>query len=81
VSVHAPDAVLWHGESMLRDGDRVGHITSASIAPTLGGSVGLAWVHGPTDGGTWQVEIGGDPVPCRVSAEPFYDPKGERLRG
>jgi 4-methylaminobutanoate oxidase (formaldehyde-forming) len=81
VSVHAPDAVLWHGESMLRDGERVGHITSASIAPTLGGSVGLAWLHGPLDGGAWQVEIGGDPVPCRVSLEPFYDPRGERLRG
>ena len=24
VSVHAPDAVLWHGESLLRDGERAG---------------------------------------------------------
>jgi glycine cleavage system aminomethyltransferase T len=81
VSVHAPDAVLWHGESMLRDGQRVGMVSSAGIAPTLGGSVGLAWVSGALDGADWQVEIGGDPVPCRVSLEPFYDPKGERLRG
>ena len=44
-----------------------------------GGSVGLAWVHGPLDG-DWCVEIGGDPVPCRVSLDPFYDPRGERLR-
>lgn len=80
VSVHAPDAVLWHGESMLRDGQRVGFVTSAGIAPTLGGSVGLAWVRGPLDGTGWQVEIGGDPVPCRVSLDPFYDPRGERLR-
>ncbi len=80
VSVHAPDAVLWHGESMLRDGDRVGHVASASIAPTLGGSVALAWVHGSVDGDTWQVEIGGDPVPCQVSVDPCYDPRGERLR-
>ncbi len=80
VSVHAPDAVLWHGESMLRDGERAGFVTSAGIAPTLGGSVGLAWVRGPIDGATWQVEIGGDPVPCRVSLDPFYDPTGERLR-
>ena len=29
---------------------------------------------------TWQVEIGGEPVPCRVSLDPFYDPRGERLR-
>ena len=78
-SVHAPDAVLWHGESLLRDGERAGYITSAAIAPTLGGSAGLGWIRGPLDG-SWQVEIGGDAVPCRVSLEPFYDPRGERLR-
>jgi heterotetrameric sarcosine oxidase gamma subunit len=80
VSVHAPDAVLWHGESMLRDGERVGFVTSASIAPTLGGSVGLAWVRGSLEG-AWQVEVRGEPVACRVSGEPFYDPQGKRLRG
>ncbi len=79
VSVHALDAVLWHGESLLRDGERVGHLTSAAIAPTLGGSAGLGWVHGPLDV-SWQVEVRGEPVPCRVSLEPFYDPRGERLR-
>ena len=65
---------------MLRDGERAGMVTSAGIAPTLGGSVGLAWVRGVVDGASWEVEIGGDPVPCRVRIEPFYDPKGERLR-
>jgi 4-methylaminobutanoate oxidase (formaldehyde-forming) len=80
VSVHAPDAVLWHGESMLRDGERVGFVTSASIAPTLGGSVGLAWIHGPADG-AWQVEVRGEPAPCRVRGDPFYDAGGARLRG
>jgi len=75
VSVHAPDAVLWHGESLLRDGERAGYITSASIAPTLGGSAGLGWIRGPLDG-SWQVEIGGEPVPCRVSQQPFYDASG-----
>ena len=80
VSVHAPAAVLWHGESLLRDGERAGHVTSASIAPTLGGSAALAWIHGPLDG-EWQVEVRGEPFPCRVSVDPFYDPRGERLRG
>jgi 4-methylaminobutanoate oxidase (formaldehyde-forming) len=79
VSVHAPDAVLWHGESLLRDGERVGHMTSAAIAPTLGGSAGLASVRGPLDG-SWQVEVRGEPIACRVSLDPFYDPRGERLR-
>ena len=79
VSVHAPDAVLWHGESLLRDGERAGHVTSAAVAPTLGGSAALAWIHGPLDG-EWQVEVRGEPFPCRVSLDPFYDPRGERLR-
>jgi 4-methylaminobutanoate oxidase (formaldehyde-forming) len=80
VSLHAPSAVLWHGESVLRGTERVGHVTSASVAPTLGGSIALALVHGVIDGDDWCVEIGGDPFPCRVSREPFYDPRGERLR-
>jgi glycine cleavage system aminomethyltransferase T len=79
VSVHAPNAVLWHGESLLRDGERAGYVTSAAIAPTLGGSAGLAWIRGGLDG-EWQVEVAGEPVPCRVSLEPCYDPRGERLR-
>lgn len=80
VSLRAPSAVLWHGESVVRGAQRVGHVMSASIAPTLGGSIALAWVHGPLDGDDWCVEIGGDPRPCVVSRQPFYDPRGERLR-
>jgi glycine cleavage system aminomethyltransferase T len=74
--------VLWHGESVLRGTERVGYVTSASIAPTLGGSVALALVHGegPLDGDDWCVEIGGEAFPCVVSRDPLYDPKGERLR-
>ena len=80
VSLHAPTAVLWHGESVLRGAERVGRVTSASIAPTLGGSIALAWIHGALDGDDWCVEIGGDPFPCVVSREPLYDPRGDRLR-
>jgi 4-methylaminobutanoate oxidase (formaldehyde-forming) len=80
VSVHVPDAVLWHGESVLRGEERVGYLTSASIAPTLGGSAGLAWIHGEPTGDAWGVEIRGDIVPAKVQTDPFYDPRGERLR-
>ena len=80
VSLHAPSAVLWHGESVLRGTERVGHVMSASIAPTLGGSVALAWVHDPLDGEDWCVEIRGEAFPCVISRDPFYDPRGKRLR-
>ena len=80
VSLHVPDAVLWHGESLVRGGRRAGHVTSGSAAPTLGGSAGIAWAHGELDGDGWGVEIRGEVVPATVQIEPFYDPRGERLR-
>ena len=69
VSVHAPGAVLWHGESILRGDERVGHLTSGAIAPTLGGSAGLGWVHGDLEGDGWGVEIPARSCrrPCRSS--------------
>jgi glycine cleavage system aminomethyltransferase T/glycine/D-amino acid oxidase-like deaminating enzyme len=79
-SVHVPDAVLWHGESLVRRGARAGHVTSGSIAPTLGGSAGLAWVHDDPSADGWGVEIRGEVVPASVQEQPFYDPRGERLR-
>jgi dimethylglycine dehydrogenase len=81
VSLHVPDAVLWHGESVLRGDERRGHVTSAALAPTLGGgSAGLAWVDGGLEGDGWGVEIRGEAVPAVVQESPFYDPSGSRLR-
>ncbi len=81
VSLHVPDAVLWHGESVVRDGERRGHVTSGSVAPTLGGSAALAWIRGEPDGAGWGVEIRGEVVPAAVQAAAYYDPRGDRLRG
>ena len=80
VSVHAPDAVLWHGESIVRGDERLGHVTSAGVAPTLGGSAGLAWIHGDPGLEGWAVEIRGEAAPVTLQVDPFYDPRGERLR-
>jgi 4-methylaminobutanoate oxidase (formaldehyde-forming) len=73
-----PAPMLWHGESVLRNGERVGHVTSGAYGPTFGASVGLAWVHAtePIDGGwvaagTWTVEIRTREVAARVSVRPF----------
>ncbi len=43
-----PEAVLWGGELLRRDGVPVGQVTSAARSVTLGAAVGLAWVWEPS---------------------------------
>jgi glycine cleavage system aminomethyltransferase T/glycine/D-amino acid oxidase-like deaminating enzyme len=82
-----PDAVLFHAEPVLREGARVGHVTSGAWGYTLGGSVGLAWIHADepvTD--AWlaaapmSVEIEERLVPAQAQVRAFYDPDGARVR-
>ena len=75
VSVHVPEPMLWHGESVLRGDERIGHVTSGRIAPTLG------WLRGPrvdpgdvpADGAV-ALEIRGRTRAGHREAAPFYDP-------
>jgi glycine cleavage system aminomethyltransferase T/glycine/D-amino acid oxidase-like deaminating enzyme len=83
-----PEPQLYHSESVLRDGRVVGRVTSGAYGHTLGAAVGLAALEGePAEAdevlaaGAVEVEIAGRPWPARVSARPFYDPDGLRLRG
>jgi glycine cleavage system aminomethyltransferase T len=77
VKLNDPGAMLWHGESLLRNGVRVGHVTSGAYGHTIGAAVGLAWVHGDVADpgwipeGTWTVEIRTREVPATVSRRPF----------
>jgi sarcosine oxidase subunit alpha len=61
----------------------VGRVTSARFSPTLGYSLGLAWV--PADraapGERFWIRSGGADVPVVVVRTPFYDPEGKRLKG
>src|SRR5207237_9538094 len=43
VKLADPETALWHGESVLVDGRRAGHVTSGAYGHTLGASVALAW--------------------------------------
>ena len=42
-----PDAMLWGGELVRRDGVAAGQVTSAAWGETLGAAVGLAYVRAP----------------------------------
>ena len=90
ITVDDADEVMWGGELLRRDGVGVGLVTSAAWGPTLGSSVGLAYLRRP-DGqvvdpqwlasGEYQVNIGGRFHSVTVHQRAPFDPTGERIRG
>ncbi len=66
-----------HGYPVLQDGRKVGDVTSGTKSPSLGTSIGLAYV--PTalaaEGSTFAVEIRGRAAAARVVKTPFYTRK------
>jgi len=88
-SVSSPDAMLWGGELVLRDGAVAGQVTSAAWGETTGACVGLAYVRSADDtpvnatwisAGDYQANVGGDLYPIEVSLKPIYDPGNARIR-
>jgi glycine cleavage system aminomethyltransferase T/glycine/D-amino acid oxidase-like deaminating enzyme len=85
-----PEAMIWGGELVLRNGIAVGQVTSGAWGETVAGCVGLAYVRHP-DGdmltrdmaraGSYQVNVGGRLYPATVHLRPPYDPDGERTKG
>jgi aminomethyltransferase len=63
-----------HGYPVLQDGRKAGDVTSGTKSPSIGTSIGLAYV--PTalaaEGSTFAVEIRGRPAAARVVKTPFY---------
>ena len=89
VSVTTPtrDPLLFHGEVVLRDGVAVGDLRAGSIGWTVGGGVGLAFVHADggvsrewLESGTFELDVNGTPVPARLSLSGPYDPAQRRVR-
>jgi 4-methylaminobutanoate oxidase (formaldehyde-forming) len=83
-----PEAVLWHHEPILRDGEIVGHLTSGDYGHTLGGAVGLGYIEVEEevtreyiDSGKFEIDVAGEPIPATASLSAMYDPKAERMRG
>ena len=85
--VTQPGRTLWHGESVVVDGERCGYVTSGAFGPTLDAPVGLAWIERDEpvsqewlQGSAVEVEIRGEAFAAEASLRPFYDPDGSRLR-
>lgn len=87
--VEDPDTMLWGSELLLRDGQATGQVVSAAWGESSGGCVGLAYVGSDhcepvtldwiREGG-YEVNVGGQLFPVKVSTKPIYDPSNDRIR-
>jgi 4-methylaminobutanoate oxidase (formaldehyde-forming) len=86
-TVDDPGVVLLGRETIYRNGERAGWLTSGGYGHTLGQSIGYGYVRNP-DGvdrdyvlsGSYELEVATERVPCRVHMAPLYDPAMERVK-
>ena len=82
-----PDAVLVGRETILRDGEPVGYLTSGGYGYTIGKSIGYGYVRNPdgvTDdylrSGQYELVVANTAYPADIGLRPFYDPKNARVK-
>jgi aminomethyltransferase len=66
--------IARHGYPVLQEGRQVGQVTSGTRSPSLGTSIGLAYLPPAlaAEGSTFAVEIRGRPAAARAVKTPFY---------
>ena len=67
--------IARHGYPALKEGQRVGEVTSGTMSPVLKEPIGLAYLPAAIskEGNTFDVEIRGKPVPAQVAKTPFVE--------
>ncbi len=86
-TVTDPKAVLVGRETILRDGQPVGYLTSGGYGYTIGQSIGYGYVRCDTGvTGDWLAQgryalvIAGEETPADLALDPPYDPDNSRIR-
>ncbi len=86
-TVDDPGVVLLGRETLYRDGERVGWLTSAGWGYTVGKNIAYGYVRngGGVDdaylsAGRYELEVACERVPCALHDGPLYDPKMERVK-
>ena len=82
-----PATILFGRETIYRDGERVGWLTSGGFGYTVGRSIGYGYVRRPAGvtaewvlAGSYQLEVAGERVPAQVALQPLYDPTNARVK-
>ncbi len=85
----APDIVLLGRETIFRDGQQVGWLSSGGFGYTVGQSIGYGYVRNLERGvdrqwvlsGRYELEVATTRVPAQITLEPLYDPRGLKIKG
>lgn len=83
-----PEAVLVGRETILRDGEAVGYLTSGGYGYTIGKGIGYGYVRraeGVDDdwlrSGRYALVVANAVVPAEIGLAPFHDPENLRVKG
>ncbi len=87
IMLEEPEPLLFHDETIYLDGAVAGIVTSGAFGYAFERSVGMGYLENcpaidadEMAANYYEVDLAGELVPARLSLQPFYDPKGERLR-
>ncbi len=86
-TVDDPSVVLLGRETIHRNGERAGWLSSGGFGYTIGKPIGCGYVRN-ADGvdrdfvmdGDYQLEVAGDMIPCAIHLRPLYDPDNKNVR-
>lgn len=86
-TVDNPDIVLVGRETILRNGEPVGYLTSGGFGYTLGKNIGYGYVRDAaglddaflTDG-SYELVVAMERTPAKIHFEPLYDAAGARVK-
>jgi 4-methylaminobutanoate oxidase (formaldehyde-forming) len=83
-----PEAVLVGRETILRDGEPIGYLTSGGFGYTVGKGIGYGYVRnsaGVSDAflssGRYELVVANEAVPAEIGMRPFHDPENLRVKG
>jgi len=86
-SVEAPEVTLLGRETIYRDAERVGWLSSGGYGCSIGLPIGYGYVRhaeGISEeflrAGRYELDVAGERVAARLALAPFFDPKGLRVR-
>ena len=82
-----PGVVLLGRETIYRNGERVGWLSSAGWGYTVGKNIGFGYVRnekGVDDAmlasGSFELEVATERIPSRLHLGALYDPRAERVK-